>query len=405
MMRSVLAAHLLVHVALAVAVGVRVEPIDTQRARHVVLPQQIRSLHQQQSLGAHHDGEYEQDAKAENHADHPQKVHRLANQAGVSFRLPQICTVPAVRPLTRQSSIAVAAPASAPLDPAHAKAGLEALKKRGLAVELVRPMSPEPQGYLAGDDEARADELNILFGRNDIDAIFCLRGGYGSLRILDQLGYDALLANPKLIVGYSDITALQLAVFANTGIPSLSGPMVAPDWPKIDETSERQFWTLAKGTTPFEIIGPYGETLDGMNSGSVEGVLIGGNLTMICSLLGTQYLPDLSGAILFVEDVGEKPYQIDRLLARMRLAGVLEILGGLVFGAFTHAAPGKGRPSLPLDHVLAHYAGFVPGPVARGLVYGHFTDKCTLPVGIKASLEVNGQLASLTVTESIARDV
>ena len=281
---------------------------------------------------------------------------------------------------------------------------MEALKERGLTVETVRPMSPKPQGYLAGDDEARAAELTTFFGRDDIDAIFCLRGGYGTLRILDRLDYDALAAHPKLIVGYSDITALQLAIYSTTGLPSLSGPMVAPDWPKIDKTSENMFWRLAGGKAPVEIIGPYGENLAGMKNGSAEGVLLGGNLTTICSIVGTPYLPDLAGAILFVEDVGEQPYQIDRLFAQLRLAGVLEKLGGLVFGAFTRAKPRKGRPSLSVVDVLDHYARFVPGPVARGLVYGHFTDKCTLPIGLKASLGVNGEQASLTINEPITRD-
>ena len=321
--------------------------------------------------------------------------------------MPTACPEPRrrVRPLTRQSRIAVAAPASAALDPRHAEAGLEALKKRGLTVEAVRLMSLKPHGFLAGDDETRADELNTLFTRDDIDAIFCLRGGYGTLRILDRLDYDAMRSHPKLVVGYSDITALQLAIFCKTGLPSLSGPMVAPDWPKIDPASESMFWRLAGGKAPVEIIGPYGERLAGVKNGSAEGVLLGGNLTMICSLLGTPYLPDLTGAILFVEDVGEQPYQIDRLFARLRLAGVLEKLGGLVFGTFTRAKPRKGQPSLSLDEVLDHYAQFVPGPVARGLVYGHFTDKCTLPIGVKSSFEVNDTVACLTVNEPITRDV
>ena len=313
--------------------------------------------------------------------------------------------MPTVRPLTRQSRIAVAAPASTALDPRHAEAGLEALKKRGLTVDVVRAMSPKPHGYLAGVDEARAGELNALFAREDIDAIFCLRGGYGTLRILDRLDYETMRSHPKLVVGYSDITALQLAIYCKIGLPSLSGPMVAPDWPKIDAASESMFWRLAGGKAPIEIIGPYGETLAGAKNGSAEGVLLGGNLTMICSLLGTPYLPDLTGSILFVEDVGEQPYQIDRLFARLRLAGVLEQLGGLVFGAFTHAKRRKGRPSFALDEVLNHYAQFVPGPVARGLVYGHFADKCTLPIGVKASIEVNDAVASLTINEPITRDV
>ncbi len=309
--------------------------------------------------------------------------------------------MPSLRPLTRQSRIAVAAPASAALVPEDAHLGLAALRERGLSVDLVRPMPPEPLGYLAGDDHARAYELNSLFAREDIDAIFCLRGGYGTLRILDRLDYKALLDHPKLIVGYSDITALQLAVYMMIGVPSLSGPMVAPDWPKIGDAAEAQFWKFAGGAAPMTIIGPGGEKLTGMKDGSASGVLLGGNLTMICALLGTPYLPDLSGAILFVEDVGEKLYRIDRLFAQLRLAGVLEELGGLVFGAFVGAEAQPNRPSLALEEVLGHYAQFVAGPVASGLIYGHFPNKSTLPIGLNSSLEVNGSLANLAVTESL----
>jgi muramoyltetrapeptide carboxypeptidase len=139
-----------------------------------------------------------------------------------------------------------------------------------------------------------------------------------------------------------------------------------------------------------------------MQDGEREGVLLGGNLSLIAALVGTPFLPDLAGAVLFVEDVGEPPYRVDGLLARLRLAGVLEKLGGLVYGAFTGAEPPPNRPSLHLDEVLAHYAGFVPGPVACRLVYGHFPRKSTLPVGVRARLDVSGPWASLTVLEPVA---
>lgn len=308
------------------------------------------------------------------------------------------------RPLTHTSRVAVAAPASAALDPADADAGIAALRARGLVVDTFRPMSPPALGYLAGDDAARAEEMNHLLARDDLDAVFCLRGGYGLLRILDRLDYAAARAHPKLVVGYSDVTALHLALWAKARLPGLSGPMVAPDWPKLDAESEAQFWALAGGAAPVEIVGPGGEPLEGMRSGTAGGVLLGGNLTLVAALLGTPFLPDLAGAILFVEEVGETPYRVDGLLARLRLAGVLENLGGLVFGAFTGAEPPPDRPSLALDEVLDHYARYVPGPVARGLVYGHFTRKSTVPVGVRARLEVHDGAASLTILEPVTRD-
>ena len=148
--------------------------------------------------------------------------------------------------------------------------------------------------------------------------------------------------------------------------------------------------------------GPGGEELATLQEGEAEGVLLGGNLALTCALLGTPYLPDLTGAVLFVEDVGEAPYRIDGLLARLRLAGELERLGGLVFGMFTGADVPPGRPTFSVDEVLAHYARFVDGPVATGLVYGHVRRKSTLPVGVRARLTASASGAELRVLSPVA---
>ncbi|GAB5535195.1 MAG: LD-carboxypeptidase [Rubricoccaceae bacterium] len=306
--------------------------------------------------------------------------------------------MPLPRPLTPQSRIAIAAPASAALDRADTEAGLAVLRDRGLTLETGRAFA-SPYAYLSGSDEERADELNALLARNDLDAIVCLRGGYGLLRILDQLDYEAARKTPKLIVGYSDITALHLALYTKAGLPGLSGPMVAPDWPQLDADSEAQFWAVAGGRAGEPLVGPGGEPLVPMRDGIAEGVLLGGNLALTAALLGTPYLPDLEGAILFLEDVGESPYRIDGLLARLRLAGVLGQLGGLVLGAFTGSEPPKDRPSFSVEEVLDQYAAYVNGPVASGLVYGHFARKITVPVGVQARLTVhdgNAELVPLT---------
>ncbi|MEP0548514.1 MAG: LD-carboxypeptidase [Rhodothermales bacterium] len=310
--------------------------------------------------------------------------------------------MPTPPPLRRTGRIAVAAPASAPLDDARYRAGLDALRARGLRVETPRPTFAE-HGFLAGPDADRLAEFNGLLRRDDLDAIVCVRGGYGVLRLLPDLDYAAARAHPKLIVGYSDITALHLALYTKAGLPGLSGPMVASDWPDLDPESEAQFWRLADGDAPVEIHGPGGERLDAVQPGRAEGVLLGGNLTLIAALVGTPYLPDLTGAILFLEEVGEPPYRIDRLLAQLRLAGVLHRLGGLVLGGFTGAEPPPNRPSLSLDAVLAHYTSDLACPVARGLVYGHFNPKSTLPVGVRARLDVEGDAARLTVLDPVTQ--
>lgn len=308
--------------------------------------------------------------------------------------------MPSPPPLHRTGRIAVAAPASAPLDDARYRAGLDALRARGLHVETPRETFAE-HGFLAGPDADRLAEMNALLRRDDLDAIVCVRGGYGTLRLLPDLDYAAARAHPKLVVGYSDITALQFALYAHAGLPGLSGPMIAPDWPDLDAASEAQFWRLAEGDAPVEIVGPGGERLVGVRPGRTEGVLLGGNLTMIAALVGTPFLPPMDGAILFLEEVGEPPYRIDRLLAQLKLAGVLGRLGGLVLGGFTGAESPPNRPSLSLDAVLDHYTAALAGPVARNLTYGHFRTKSTLPVGVRARLTVDGDDATLTALDPV----
>ena len=308
--------------------------------------------------------------------------------------------MPLPRPLLSSGRVAVVAPASPALDPADAAAGLAALRARGLTVEAVETA---PAGYLAGSDDDRARALNRALGRDDLDAVMCLRGGYGLLRILDRVDYAAARAHPKLVVGYSDVTALHLALWKGAGLPGVSGPMVASDWgPGLDAETEADFWRVAGGASGYDVRGPGGEALACLAEGEAEGVLLGGNLALTCALVGTPYLPDLTGAILFVEDVGEAPYRIDGLLARLRLAGVLERLGGLVFGMFTGAEVPPGRPTFTVDEVLTHYAGVVDGPVAAGLVYGHVRRKATVPVGVRARLTASASGTTLHVLEPVA---
>lgn len=309
--------------------------------------------------------------------------------------------MPLPRPFTPSGRVAVAAPASAALDAKSADAGLAALAARGLAVDAGRARAAA-WGYLAGTDAERADSFNALLRRHDLDAIVCLRGGYGLLRILDRIDYEAARQNPTLVVGYSDVTALHFALWARAGVPGLSGPMVAPDWPHLDADTEAAFWRLAGGDAPVEIAGPGGEPPAGLRDGDAEGTLLAGNLALVAALVGTPYLPDLTGAILVVEDVGEAPYRIDGMLARLRLAGILERLGGLVFGLFTDCDVPAHRSSFTTDEVLAHYAGFVNGPVATGLVYGHVRRKATVPVGVKARLTVRGPDARLVALSPVA---
>ncbi len=292
------------------------------------------------------------------------------------------------------------APGSAPSDPDRLREGIERLEGLGFEIEM-DPPEIESVGYLAGSDEDRAAAFNRMVARKDVKALFCVRGGYGCLRILPLIDYNAARANPKLLVGYSDVTALHLALYERSGWYGLQGPMVAVEWPDIDPHIEELFWDLATGGGTGLLEGPSGERLTGIRSGTVDGTLLGGNLTMITALIGTPYLPSLDRAILYVEDVDEAPYRIDGQLAKLQLSGILGRLGGLIFGGFSGWEPKSDKPTLSYQEVIAHYAQFVHGPVAGNLQFGHFPAKNTMPVGIQASLDVIDDQVELTFKERV----
>jgi muramoyltetrapeptide carboxypeptidase len=295
----------------------------------------------------------------------------------------------------------VLAPASAAFSVDAVRAGVEALRARGF--DVVAPPERERYGHLSALDAVRLADLNEALRDPDTDAIVCVRGGYGTLRLLPGVDYDAARAHPKLVVGYSDITALQLALLARADLRSISGPMAAVEWATIDAPSEALFTSLARGGTTDDLIGPGGERLAPMRPGSAEGRLIGGNLALVCRLVGTPYLPDLTGAILFFEEVGETPYRLDGMLAQLALAGVLGRLGGVVVGQITDADPQPGRPSLSVDEVLRDHLGSLPIPVATGLVYGHISVKNAVPIGPRARLDVTGSEARLALLEPVTQ--
>ena len=306
-------------------------------------------------------------------------------------------------PLLPGDTLAVVAPGSPPTDAERLMAGIGRLEALGFRVEVGRS-ARKRRGYLAGTDAERAEDLNAFLRRPDVKALVCVRGGYGALRILPHLDYEAARRHPKLLVGYSDVTALHLAFLAKAGWPGLSGPMAAVEWGDLDAASERLFLDLARGAVPSPLLGPSGETLRPMRPGTAEGPLIGGNLAVLTRLLGAPFLPSLRGAILFLEEVGEAPYRIDGMFAHLRLTGHLDALGGLILGGFTECEPSPGRPSLSLDAVFDDYLHDAPFPVARGLVYGHFPVKNTMPVGIRARLSVDDETAEVSLLEPVVAE-
>lgn len=290
-------------------------------------------------------------------------------------------------------------PASAPKDNNAFNAGIEYLRSLGFTVKTSRLEFPKT-GYLSGTDQERAEELNAFLQDPDIDIIFCTRGGYGGLRILPALNYEAVQRNPKLLVGYSDTTALHLALFSQANAKSISGPMVAVEWSKLDPQCEQQFLKLAAGDTSPNALTLPGHHLQALNHGSHEGTLLGGNLSILTRMIGTPYLPNLNGAILFLEDVNEPAYKIDAMLAQLRLSGIWDNLGGLVIGQFTNKDyPDTTAPEI--ETVFRDYCENVRFPVASGLRYGHIPVKIAMPIGVQARLLVQSSNTSLTLLEPL----
>ena len=251
----------------------------------------------------------------------------------------------------------------------------------------------ERHGYLAGTDAQRAGDLSAAFADPEVRAIFALRGGWGAARILPLLDWGLIRRNPKLLIGYSDITALHLAIAREAGFPTLHAPNGASRW---DKASWDSLWRLGfTGETPELPL----DSARVLVRGSAEGRLLGGNLTILSTLLGTGYVPDLDGAILFLEDIGEDPYRIDRMLQQLKLAGVLGRAAGVIFGHCTRCDPQEEGDAdrsddVTVDEVLAEHLGSLACPVVTGANSGHIRNQLTLPHGAKVRLET----ASDTVT-------
>lgn len=295
-------------------------------------------------------------------------------------------------PLRLGAPIAVIAPASAPRSLDRYRKGLARLHSL-FDVRMAWAPGGE-RGYLAGPDTSRIEALHAAFRDPSIRAVFCVRGGYGSLRLLDRIDWTRARNRSTLLVGYSDITALHLAFYAQAGWTSVSGPVVT-EWAVADETTLGPFLTLAAGGTP-SITNSTNSSPSPLRPGTASGPLLGGNLSVLVHLLGTPYAPDFRGAILVLEDVAEAPYRIDRMLNHLKQAGVLDSVSGVVLGHFSTGDTDPTKPSLSLSEVFADYFGSAPYPVLKGLPYGHLLPRCSLPIGVPVRLKVSEQESHLT---------
>jgi len=290
-----------------------------------------------------------------------------------------------LRKIKPGGTIAVIAPAFPPV-PEKTELGITYLESKGLKVKRGASLSGN-WGYFSATDEQRAKEVNKAFADPDVDAIICARGGWGGLRLLDMLDYAVIKTNPKALVGYSDITFLQLAIWRQCAVPSISGPMVAVEMGGgIISFTEKHFWGQVENTAKKYVIDLNETDAEIWQQGQASGTLLGGCLSMIAHQLGTPYSPNYTGAILFFEDVGEEPYKIDRYLAQLKQAGIFEQIKGLIIGEFIDCADDKGDQSFTIEKLLQQYFDEAPFPVLYNFPYGHGMKKISMPVGMHCQL-------------------
>ncbi|MGW0433870.1 S66 peptidase family protein [Micromonospora sp. NPDC003197] len=274
--------------------------------------------------------------------------------------------------------------------------GIELISGWGLRPVLA-PNVYARQGYLAGGDELRAADINTAFADPDVRGILCTRGGYGAQRVVDAIDMAVVRQNPKVVAGFSDITALQFALWRGARLASVHGPGAAWLDERTPPESAESLRAALMSTEPVTVTRvPTEETASVLVPGTATGPLIGGNLCLVVSSLGTPDMPDLAGAILLIEDVEEPPYKVDRMLTQLRRAGVLAKLAGVAVGQFTNCADDW---AVTVADVIAERLGDLGVPVLGGLPIGHGVGQLTVPIGVPATL--NASAGTLVVSAAV----
>lgn len=262
----------------------------------------------------------------------------------------------------------------------------------------------EKTGFLAGDDDKRLADLHRMFEEDTVKAIWAIRGGYGTTRLLDHINFNTIRKNPKILVGYSDITALSNAIFARSGVIGFHGPVASSDFTEYNLEYIQK--VLFEGHVKLSLSADQANSLETASAfqqkvitpGRMTGKLVGGNLSLLSSLAGTGYLPNLKGKLVFIEDIGEKPYRIDRMLTQLLSATNLAKASGILLGVFNDCEAESTQNSFSLDEVLRDRLGHLGIPVFYGFPFGHIKDQVTIPIGIQATFSTTER--KLTYLES-----
>jgi muramoyltetrapeptide carboxypeptidase len=290
--------------------------------------------------------------------------------------------------------ISVVAPASPPPDPKNIDRAVATLERLGFKPRLA-PNVRKRRGFLAGSDRDRAGDLMKMFVDPKVKAIICVRGGYGTGRLLSRLDYQVIRANPKIFVGYSDITALHCAFLVKSNLVSFHGPMLNSDFAKKDMpdfTLQSFLKTSMQPTAPGSILTGYRKrTVSVLRRGIATGLLMGGNITLLCASLGTPWQPSFKNRILFIEDVGEVPYRFDRMLTQLLNAGLLRQVAGIAIGINLDCHDPRAKHAREyrqtLEDVFRERLLPLKVPIVAGLPFGHVPLNATLPIGVRVTLD------------------
>lgn len=298
------------------------------------------------------------------------------------------------------SCIGIIAPATACADFDYTP-DIELLHQWGYKTKISKTLKTN-EGYLAGSDKLRASELNKFFADDEVDAILCFGGGYGCTRILDLLDYDLIRKHPKLLIGFSDVTALHTAIGQNSRLVTIHGPMLKTLSRKPTQYTISSFCRGLRMSVPLGAFPlPKKHDLESFYSGRAFGKLIGGNLSVITSLCGTPYELKGENSILFLEDIGEDAYAIDRMLRQLWQNGLLKDIKGLIFGNFSHCQPNKQEPyEFTVKEVLEQYANLAKVPTIYNFPAGHERTNAFLPLGVNATINITDDNINFFISEA-----
>lgn len=298
--------------------------------------------------------------------------------------------------LKQGDTIAISSPAGAVWDETQVEKFIGIIQSLGFKTRVGQTLK-EKTGYLAGSDELRAKELNELFGDKEVKGIFCMKGGWGCARILDKLDYELIKKNPKVVMGFSDITSLLIALYHKTGLVTFHGPVGNSGWNDFSVDYIQRLLMKKEAVTYLypekDSDKPYTIT-----PGKAKGILIGGNLTVLAGIMGSQYLPHWKNKILFLEEAKEEPYEVDRMLTQLKLAGVLNSISGFVFGKCTKCDAEEPAKAFTLKEVLEQHIKPLGIPAFYGAMIGHIENKYTVPIGVEA--EIDAGMNSIRLLES-----